>query len=89
MNAASNAQGKTVYAVCIKGGPITKCEEYLMEGIVGRIKHTEYNLDLKENPQKPKIVVAKLKWDTFKGLMDESKHVNSVDLHLYAQIKLQ
>ena len=84
MYAASNSQGKTVYAVCIKGGPITKCEEYLMNGIVNRIEHTEYNLNHKENPVKPNIVVAKLEWHTFEGLMDESKLVNSVDLRLYA-----
>ena len=68
MNAASKHPGKTVYAVCIKGGPITKCEEYLMEGIVDSIEYAEYGAK-----EKPDIKVAKMEWGTFEKLIEQSK----------------
>ena len=68
MNAASKHPDKTVYAVCIKGGPITKCEEYLMEGIVESIEYAEYGAH-----ERPDIKVAKMEWSTFVELMEQSK----------------
>ena len=70
MNAASKYPGKTVYAVCIKGtgGPVTKCEEYLMQGIVDSIKYAEYGAD-----KRPDIKVAKMEWGTFQELIELSK----------------
>lgn len=68
MNAASKHPGETVYAVCIKGGPITKCEEYLMEGIVDSIEYAEYGAE-----KKPDIKVAKMEWGTFKKLIEQRR----------------
>ena len=73
MNAAKTVpEGQIVYAVCIKGGPITQCEEYLMPEIVQKVKYAEFNA-IKDKALKPTIVVAKLHWETFKKIVKESK----------------
>ena len=73
MHAAQTVpEGQIVYAVCIKGGPITQCEEYLMPEIVQKVKYASFNAD-KDKALKPTIVVAKLHWKTFTKMVGESK----------------